>query len=109
LIYLGSPFSHADPAVRRWRYEQVSRFTVELLKSGVHAFSPIVYGFEMAERFGLCGSWEFWERLDLEFLSLCKELRVYMLPGWRESKGLSAEIQFAENYGIPITFAEADA
>lgn len=108
MIYLASPFSHPDPDVRRTRYEQVTKLTVDLLKEGKHVFSPIAYSYEMAERFGLCGSWDFWEKLDLDFLIRCDELWVLMLPGWDQSRGVEAEIDFAQRHGIPVTYLEAD-
>lgn len=93
MIYLASPFSHADPAIRQWRYEKACVLTVKLLQRGQHVFSPIAYSYGLAEQFGLCGSWAFWEKLDLDFIDRCDELLVYKLPAWEQSVGVTAEIR----------------
>src|SRR5436305_531603 len=103
-VYLASPFSNPDPAIRRERYDRVSELTVALLKTGRNCFSPIAFSFHLAEQFDLCGSWAFWEKLDIDFLDRCDELWVYMLAGWEISVGLNQEVEHAEKTGKPITF-----
>lgn len=104
MIYLASPYSSPDPAIRKERFERVSELTVKLLREGRHVFSPLTYSHELAERFGLCGSWAFWERLDLDFLERCDEVWVYQLPGWRESVGVTAEVAHAKAIGKRVWY-----
>lgn len=108
MIYLASPYSHPDPAVRRWRYDKVCALTADLLQAGRHVFSPIVYSHSLAERFSLPGSWDFWQRVDLEFIDRCDEVLVYQLPGWEESVGVQAEIAYAKEQGKPVCFLPDD-
>jgi len=59
-------------------------------------FWPIIYGIELAERFGVCESWAFREKLDIDFLDRNEEFWVYSLSGWNESIGVAAEIAHAK-------------
>jgi len=50
--------------------------------------------------------WEFWERHCLAMLAACSKLIVLKLDGWEESRGVMAEMLFAETTGIEIEFME---
>lgn len=53
MIYLASPYSHADPAVQRHRYKEAQRATAEMMIEGRVVFSPIAHSHPIAERFDL--------------------------------------------------------
>ena len=108
MIYLASPYSHPDPKVREARWREACRTAAFLMKGGQFVFSPIAHTHPIAE-FGLPGGWEFWERFDREMLSACDELQVLMLDGWRESKGVSAEIRIAQELGLAVSYREPPA
>ena len=103
MIYLASPYSHPDPNVREQRYQAACRATAELLRSGEPAFSPIVHSHVLV-RFGLPGDWEFWQRSDRALLCRCQRLVVLTLDGWRESRGVQAEIDLAIELDLPIGY-----
>lgn len=84
MIYLASPYSHADPAVREARYRAACRATAALLKAGLVVFSPIVHSHPLVA-FALPTGWDFWERIDRAYLARCDEVVVLMLDGWEES------------------------
>jgi nucleoside 2-deoxyribosyltransferase len=98
MIYLASPYSHDDPAVRRIRYEQACQVTAALMRKGKHVFSPIAHSHGVA-LFGVPGDWEYWMSFDRWFIERCDEVRVLMLDGYRKSKGVQAEIEIAEELG----------
>jgi len=67
--------------------------------------SPISYSHQFAH-IGGC-DFEAWRELDLSLLGRwATELWVLMLPGWEDSVGLTAEIEFAESAGIPVRYIE---
>lgn len=103
MIYLASPYSHPDVRVRERRFREACSATARLVAAGLNVFSPIVHSHSIAH-YGLPSSWEFWSRIDREFLSRCDVMAVLMLPGWRESVGVQAEIQFAANLGLPVLY-----
>ncbi len=102
MIYLASPYSHPDPAVREHRYREACRSAARLMRAGHHVFSPIAHSHGIAEH-GVPGDWAYWESLDRHLLKMCDEMGVLMLDGWYESKGVQAEIRIARELGKPIT------
>jgi hypothetical protein len=48
MIYLASPYSHPDPAVREARFREACRAAAKLMRLGQPAFSPIVHGHPIA-------------------------------------------------------------
>ena len=103
MIYLASPYSHPDEAVREQRFRAACRATAQLLASGSTVFSPIVHGHPLVEH-GLPTDWSFWERFDRDHLERCDEVLVLMLDGWRESVGVAAEIEIAAGLGMHVRY-----
>lgn len=106
MIYLASPYSDPDPAVRKARYEAALRVTGEMIQAGDKVFAPVVYSHQLAES-GLRGDWEFWRDFDLAFLERCESFYVLALPGWRESRGVRAEAGYARMIGRPLLLLDA--
>ncbi|HOD81766.1 MAG TPA: DUF1937 family protein, partial [Phycisphaerae bacterium] len=71
MVYLCSPYSHNDPAVRQWRFDAACRATAAMLKAGLMVFSPIVHSHPVAA----CGldamDHRFWMRVDRPYLDWC--------------------------------------
>lgn len=107
IAYLASPYSHPDAAVREQRFRSVCCATAEMIRAGQLIFSPIVHSHPLVD-YGMPAEWDFWQKHDREYLSRCDELLVLMLPGWRESVGVQAEIRMAEEMGKPIRYIAWD-
>ena len=105
MIYLASPYSHPDAAVREQRFREACRATAVLLRAGHAVFSPIAYSHVLVEH-GLPSDWAFWERHDQELLARCDEVVVLQLDGWIDSVGVQAEIALARTLGKPLKFVE---
>ena len=105
MIYLVSPYSHPDPAVRDRRYLAACRTTVHLLLAGRSVFSPIVHGHPLVA-FGLPPDWSFWARHDGAHLRRCDQVLVLPVDRWRESQCVQAEIELAQRLGIPVSYAQ---
>ena len=103
MIYMCSPFTHPDPAVREQRFEAACRAAAELIRQGRTTYSPIAHTYTIC-RYGLPLDWRFWQRHDRRFLEVCDEVVVLMLDGWCESVGVHAEIAIARELGKPVTF-----
>ena len=108
MIYLCSPYTHADPGVVEQRFDAACRAAAMLIWQGKTVFSPIAHSHPIC-RFGLPGDWEFWGRHDLEHLAVCDEVVVLKLDGWRESRGVQAEVAQARALGKPVTFLTPNA
>jgi nucleoside 2-deoxyribosyltransferase len=108
MIYLASPYSHANPSIREQRYLAACRATATLIRAGQVVFSPVVHSHPLVA-FGLPTAWAAWERIDRAFLERCDEVAVLMLDGWDQSVGVRAELRIARELGKPVRFLEVDA
>lgn len=103
LYYLASPYSHEDPGVCGMRYQAACEATAWLLRNGYLAYSPIAASHPVAAC-GLDGSWEAWREVDLRMLRHCDAVLVLTIDGWKESRGVAAEIEYARRHGKPVSF-----
>ena len=93
--YLAAPFNHPDPAVMQERFDRITEIAGKLIKEGTFVFSPITHNILIREKMDMT-NWNAWGPYDLTMLSLCDQLLLTKLPGWENSKGMQAEIAFAE-------------
>lgn len=103
MIYLASPYSHADANIRQRRFEVACRAAAKLICQGQTVFSPIAHSHAICA-YGVPLDWRFWERHDRRYLEACDEVVVLLIDGWRESVGVQAEIAIARKLGKPITY-----
>lgn len=106
LIYLASPYSNPSADVMQDRFERVCRVAARLMGEGVHLYSPIAHTHPIAVQGSLPRGWEFWEQYDRKLLAACQELWIVTLDGWKESKGVAAELAIAGEMGLPVKYIE---
>ncbi len=106
LEYLACPYTHELKSVREFRFQMVNKVAGILMSRGHKIFSPISHTHPIAEVCDLPGDWEYWQEYDRAFISCCSKLYVLMLPGWKESTGVQAEIKIAEEMGVPVEHLE---
>ena len=108
--YVAAPYSHDDPAVRELRFRKINAYCAAQMAAGVILYSPISHCHPIAFEHALPTDWAFWERFDRAMIGCCQRLTVLTLDGWRESRGVQAEIKIALDMNIPVEYAlEADA
>jgi hypothetical protein len=107
MIYLASPYSNPEPAVREERFQAACAATAALVRAGHQVYSPIVHGHPLTQHH-VAGDWRFWERHAYWHLERCDEIFVLMLDGWETSQGVQAEIEIAENLGKLISYRRTD-
>ena len=103
-IYLGSPYSlyaggHQAAA------DAAAQAAASLMRRGYVVYSPIVHGHALAAH-SLPLDWAFWKRQCGPLLVRASGLVVLMLDGWRDSVGLTWEIDVARKAGKPVWFME---
>lgn len=106
MIYLASPYSHPDPAVREARFQAVCRVASRLARGGLILFSPIAHSHPIALAGGLPGDWEFWREFGRRMIQACDEVWIVKLPGWDASTGIKAEIDIGQELGRPVIYIE---
>lgn len=106
LIYLATPYSHQDHAIRERRFHRVNVVAARLISEGLHVFSPISHTHPIADVGDLPKGWDFWESYDREILAACSKMIVLCQEGWNTSVGVQAEISIAKEMGIPVEFID---
>lgn len=118
LTYLACPYSvkavgpssRCDEFIAKLetcRANAATRAAVYLMNEfGFNVFSPITHSHPMAVIGGVKGNWEFWKKIDTEYLELSCRLVVLCIPGWKESIGVQAEIKIARELGIPVHYLQ---
>lgn len=104
MIYLASPYSSPDDLVRKTRFLIAEQVCAILLNQGVFVYSPIVHCHELSARHQLPTSFEFWRGYNFDMLRRADLISILAIPGWRESEGVSAELEMARLIGMPITY-----
>lgn len=105
MIYLASPYSHPDPAVRKARYNAALLCAANCIKNHQPVFSPIAYGHPLVEVEPALGtSAKAWHEFNTSMLRHASVVCVLTLDGWDKSTGVLAEITMAQSLDIPVHY-----
>lgn len=108
MIYIASPYSHDDPAVRHERFMAALRYANDLICEGEIAFSAIAYGHPFACYAAAPTDFLSWRALNHYMIALSRKVHVLTLDGWEQSAGVKDEILYATEIDKPIIFVEVD-
>lgn len=106
LVYLATPYFHADLAVRVARFDKACKIAGELMREGLHVFCPIAHTHPIATVCDLPKGFGWWGTYDRNILSRCDRLLVVKMDGWEESVGVQAEIEIALELGLKVSYME---
>lgn len=100
-VYLASPYSHPDYAVRERRYREAQHATIALMRDGNVVYSPIVHSHPLS---GIMPPRDhaFWMRQCFPMLAHASELVILTIDGTEDSVGVRKEREIAESLGMPI-------
>lgn len=104
LVYLATPYTHESRLVECERFEKVTYVSALMVERGIVNYSPITHSHQQNESKDLPGNWAFWEFVDREFLRRSDELWVLAETGWSDSVGVTAEIEYAKELGMPVKY-----
>ncbi len=106
-IYLACPYSHDSRVIKVNRYRAATQKVGELMRQGYIVYSPITSSHPVVSQCrDMPTGWDYWEKADRTFLEWCDEVWVLCLDGWKESKGVQAEIKIAEELGKKVVYIE---
>lgn len=109
MIYLASAYSHPDSLIMKTRFFLAEEITAKLLQRGLVVYSPIVHCHELAAKYELPTTFEFWRRYNFGMLRLASRMYVFAPDqAWKKSVGVQGEIGFACEAGIPIQIIDRD-
>jgi nucleoside 2-deoxyribosyltransferase len=103
-IYLASPYSHPEESVRNSRHLAACKKTAQYIDKGIAVFSPIAQSHPVADHMDESKRMDFdlWMKVDLPLLRMASELHVLCIDGWRQSRGVTKEIEYADQLGISV-------
>lgn len=108
-IYLAIPYSKIDMVSS---FNQANEATIKLLEQGYNVYSPITHSHVLTyERKELPHTWDFWEKIDKQFIDWADEVWV-LVPeeGYfyvANSTGVQAELKYAEETKKVVRFIES--
>ena len=108
IIYLALPYMHENKFIMEFRAMVSDVICADLMNQGKRVYAPISSCHHIAVKYGLPRDWEFWKKMDEEFIKVCGKVLVITLKGWEESVGVNAEMKLAKKYGIPIEFIDPE-
>ena len=101
--YLASPYSSPDLAICALWAQAAQRATAWLLAQRVWVYSPIVHCHELALAHSLPKDFAFWRDYNFAMLERARGLIILTIEGWKESKGVSAELAHAKDLALPVS------
>jgi nucleoside 2-deoxyribosyltransferase len=109
-VYLASPYSHAEAEVRNARHVAACKKAAQYANKGIPHFSPIAQSHHVADHMDEAKRMDFdlWMKIDLPLLRMSSELHVLCIEGWRSSRGVAREIEYADALGIPVKLVFMD-
>lgn len=109
-VYIASPYSHPEASVRQERHVAACKKAAQYAAKGIPHFSPIAQSHPVADHMDEKSRMDFdlWMKLDLPLLRMASELHVLCIDGWRQSRGVTREIEYADQLGIPVKHVYMD-
>lgn len=113
-VYLATPYTayYEDGKVNQElmnkRYRDVTKCASVLMLWKYIVFSPITHNHNIVLLNDLPRTYEFWLSYDKQFIYWCDELFVLMVDGWKESKGVNWEINYAKEINKPVRYIEKE-
>ena len=103
-VYLASPYSHPEERVRNERFVAACKKAAQYINKGIAVFSPIAQSHPVADHMAEHKrmDYELWMKVDLPLVRMASELHVLCIDGWRQSRGVTREIEYATLLGIPV-------
>lgn len=102
MIYLASPYTAANPITMETRYLEACAAVAAFTDERTTIYSPIAH-YHVVAKFGeLPTDFAFWSRHNRHMLNLAEALWVLALPGWQDSVGVTAELEYAAEIYRPI-------
>jgi hypothetical protein len=103
MIYLASPYTHPDPAIRQQRFNAACCAAATLVLNGQLVYAPVVHGHPLAPYY-VPTDWAFWEPHARWHIERCDEVVVFTMDGWETSVGVQKEIEMANALCKPVRY-----
>lgn len=106
-IYLAIPYSQIE---LESSFRQANEATALLLNKGYNVFSPISHCHVIAKNHKLPKTWNFWKKIDYQFIDWADEVWVLVpkegIESILASTGVNAEIDYAKESLKKVKFVQ---
>jgi|GEM_PF-3727189 len=100
--YIAIPYSDPDPEVRAERMRVFWRACAYLVTRGDDVLSPMMLE-PMTHAFpSIATTYTAWANYSRRLIGISNRMVVVALPGWEQSTGVLAEIEYAHQQGVPV-------
>lgn len=112
LVYVAAPYSAKnedggeDLITVHNRMRDVCLCMNKLMRRGIKPISPLTMHLLRTYDPKLPGDWAYWGAYSELMLNNCDVMIVLMIDGWKESVGVTAEIELAKATDKPIIYIE---
>jgi hypothetical protein len=106
-LYLASPYTaHSGDhnSIMLHRFQEAVDATHYLLNNRIWVYSPIVHCHPIAIAHELPRDFAFWSEYNHLMILNSRGLAILMLDGWKESLGVTGEVEYCGALGKPIYF-----
>jgi hypothetical protein len=103
--YICTPYTHPEESVREERWEQSMEACARLAHKFV-VYSPIAMWHSIALTYSLPTTWEFWWEQNKGIIDVVHCVVVVMFPGWTESKGVQAKIDYCKKVNKELIYID---
>ena len=110
VYYLSSPYTHPTALGMESRYFAAQSIAYWLMTTRGHTLiEPIGMSHAKAKAFSMPTTYDFWQRMNQNWIRKCDGVIVATMIGWHKSKGVTDEIAFATKLGIPVYYLDVHA
>lgn len=107
-VYLAIPYSGMEQS----SYDQATAVTAQIINQHeINVFSPITHSHPLTKH-GVKGTWDYWQKIDFQFIDWCDEVWVLIPKEGRErvekSVGVRGEIEYARQTGKLIKYISVE-
>lgn len=110
VYYFASPYSSKDQAIVEARYLEQQRLVAHLIKEHeLLIINPIEMCHNIGKNYGLPQGYDFWMKRDRKLISISDAVIVALMPGWKESKGVTDEIAYAKSLRHRVFYIDPES
>jgi len=96
--FLCVPYTDHDKDVVDERAKEAEKFiaTATAALQGLIVYSPVAMYHHLVDKYDLPIDHDYWNEHCAKTMAMCKEVIVLEIHGWKHSKGVKTEIEFAD-------------
>jgi len=104
-VYIAIPYSSVD---KEESFKLANKAAAFYYNKGFIVYSPISHSHPIAIQEDLPKGFDFWEKIDYEFIDWCDYVVVVKMQGWDKSTGVKKEIEYCKKTNKPFCYLELD-